>query len=116
MSRVACPAARLCRSGRRTVTNVANMAMFDGVVSRIAGGIGRVGSFLLRRDRLVCRSRGRRRLLGWSGWTAELRGYQRGSARVCWDPLIAARSGIRVAASAWNVMFDVPEIRIAAAG
>ncbi|MCY4649326.1 MAG: hypothetical protein OXC98_03040 [bacterium] len=38
---------------------------------------------------------------------------RRGSALVCRDPLIAARSGRVTAANAWKVMFDVPEIRIA---
>ncbi|MCY4631963.1 MAG: hypothetical protein OXE75_13935 [bacterium] len=37
-------------------------------------------------------------------------------ARVCCDPLIDARSGSVAVASAWKVMFDVPEMRIAAAG
>ena len=37
----------------------------------------------------------------------------RGSARVCRDPAITARSGIVVVAKAWKVMFDVPEIKIA---
>ena len=39
-----------------------------------------------------------------------------GSARVCCDPLIAARSGNSAVASAWKGMFDVPEIMIAASG
>ena len=34
-------------------------------------------------------------------------------ARVCWEPLIVAKSGSVSVASAWNVMFDVPEIMIA---
>ena len=35
-----------------------------------------------------------------------------GRARVCWEPLIVARSGMVVVARAWNVMFDVPVMRI----
>ena len=37
-ARVACPGAKVCRSGSRLVASVANTAMFDGAVSRIAGG------------------------------------------------------------------------------
>lgn len=36
-----------------------------------------------------------------------------GSTRVCLDPAITARSGIVVVASAWKVMFDVPDIKMA---
>ena len=38
---------------------------------------------------------------------------ERRSVRVCCDPFIAARSGIRLAASAWKVILDVPVISIA---
>ena len=36
--------------------------------------------------------------------------------RVCWEPLIAAMSGIVSVANAWNIMFDELEIMIASVG
>ena len=50
------------------------------------------------------------------GGAAQQDRLQRGRALVCWDPLIAAMSGIVLVASAWNVMFDALEIMIASVG
>lgn len=80
------PPSSVLRSLIGLVERTENLVRLDGLLTMMGGGGG-------RRHRT-----------------------RRGSALVCLDPAIMARSGIVEVAMAWKAMFDVPEIKIVPVG